>query len=115
MVNFSQRLRELRIRDNLTQSELAEKVGLSKSAIAMYEQGRRDPSFESQEDLADYFNVDLDYLIGRSDRTTLVMSSTDASPERRFLMDRIAKADGKKLNQYKRLMELVDEEETSNW
>lgn len=38
----------------------------------MYETGKREPDFESLELLADYFNVDIDFLIGKSDKPTIV-------------------------------------------
>ena len=115
MVKFSNRLKEFRLSHHMSQQELADKLGMAKSTISMYEQGKPLPSYEVQEQIADLFNVDLDYLIGRSDRTTIVMSGSDASPERRFLMDKIAKADDKQLSKIKKLMELIANEETDNW
>lgn len=115
MTPFNQRLRELRESNNLSQQQLAEIVGVSKSTIGMYEQGRREPSYEVEEALADYFNVDLDYLRGRTDKTTTIYPMRDTKPQRRFLMDRIAKADDKKLDKIKKLMELIEDEEADNW
>lgn len=115
MSSFSERLCELRTGRSLTQQQLAEAIGMSKSVISMYEKGKRMPSFEAQEQLADFFNVDIDYLIGRSNETTAVFPVSDASPKRRYLMDRIAKADGKKLDKIKKLMELIDDEEANNY
>ena len=63
---FGSVLRELRLRNNMTQRVLAEALGLSESAIGMYERGHREPDFETLETIADYFNVDMDYLTGRS-------------------------------------------------
>ena len=74
-MNFNERLTELRLARNISQAELAKKLGLSKSTISMYEQGRREPSFEIEELLADYFNVDLDYLRGKSELTTQIVDS----------------------------------------
>lgn len=64
---FSERLKELRLSKRLTLEQLGIKLGLSKSSINMYERGEREPSFENLEAIADYFNVDLDYLLGKSD------------------------------------------------
>ena len=41
----------------------------------MYETGQREPDFETLERLADFFNVDLDYLLGRTNKTTVIPSS----------------------------------------
>ena len=115
MSSFAERLYELRTSRGLSQQRLAEEIGMSKSSIYMYEQGNRLPSYEVQEIVADYFNVDIDYLTGRSDRTTVVMSANGANPQRRFLMDKIAKADDRKLDRIRKLMELIDDEEDRNW
>lgn len=66
MNSFSDMLVFLRRRDNLSQQELALKLGLAKSTISMYERGERKPSFEVLEQLADYFNVNMDTLLGSS-------------------------------------------------
>ena len=63
---FGKILRELRKENNLNQSELAKKIGLSASAVGMYEQGRRQPGLELINKIADLFNVSSDFLIGRS-------------------------------------------------
>jgi len=66
MAEIKDRIISLRNEKNLTQSQLAEELNISPSAIGMYEQGRRKPSYELLEELCDYFNVDMDYLTGRS-------------------------------------------------
>lgn len=66
MSSFAERLRMLRKREKLSQSALAEVLKISKSSINMYERGDREPGFETMEALADFFNVDMDYLLGRS-------------------------------------------------
>lgn len=65
MPQFSDMLKYFRKRSNLTQQELAEKVGLSRSRINNYEQGIRQPDFETAELFADFFNVDMDTLLAR--------------------------------------------------
>ena len=64
---FKERIKTLRLEKNLTQDELAKATGLSRSAIGMYESGSREPNFETLEVLADFFNVDMNYLLGRSE------------------------------------------------
>lgn len=65
-MNFNEVLKKLRIEHHLTQTELANKLGLSFTTISMYERGQREPDFETLEAIADYFNVDMDYLLGKS-------------------------------------------------
>lgn len=65
MASFKEMLKYLRNRDNLSQSELAEKLGVAKSTISMYEVGKREPDFETLEAIADLFNVDMNFLLGK--------------------------------------------------
>lgn len=64
---FGMVLRSLRTRNNMTQKQLADALGVSESRIGMYERCQREPDFEMLEAIADYFNVDMNYLTGRSD------------------------------------------------
>lgn len=50
----------------MTQRQLADTLGVSESRIGMYERCQREPDFEMLEAIADYFNVDMDYLTGRT-------------------------------------------------
>lgn len=67
MNKFGLRLRELRLINGFSQAALAKKIGVSKSSVNMYERNEREPGFETLEAIADTFNVDLDYLLGKSD------------------------------------------------
>lgn len=62
---FALTLRMLRLAHGLTQQELAEHLGISPVTISGYELGRREPSIEMLERIADYFDVTVDYLLGR--------------------------------------------------
>lgn len=62
--NFPSRLKELRLDAGYTQQDIADALGISKSTISMYELGNREPDFETLEVIADYFNVDMNYLLG---------------------------------------------------
>lgn len=74
MAQFDKILKLLRSEKNMSQQELADALGISKSAINMYERGERQPKFEILEQIADYFNVDMDYLLGRTSKTTKVIN-----------------------------------------
>lgn len=64
MENFATMLTYLRKNKGLSQEKLAKELGISRSALAGYEQGRRQPNFEIEETIADYFNIDLNTLRG---------------------------------------------------
>jgi len=69
MTNFTlgQRISELRKKRNMKQSDLAERLRVSTSTIAMWETGKRDPDTEKLNELASIFNVTTDYLLGRNE------------------------------------------------
>ena len=65
--NFSECLSALRKQSGMSLVALGEALGVSDEAVRLMEKGRRSPSFEVLIALADYFDVSLDYLVGRSD------------------------------------------------
>lgn len=67
MNTFPQRIKELRIANNLTQKEVANVIGMSLMAYAHYELGDRQPSLDTVNKLCDLFEVTSDYLLGRTD------------------------------------------------
>lgn len=67
MAKFNERLKLLRREAGLSQQDFAKQLGTSKSSINMYERGEREPGLETLEAIADYFNVDMDYLLGKSE------------------------------------------------
>jgi len=67
MGNFPKVLKELRRQSGLTQADLANKMNISRSSVGMYEKGEREPDFETLEAIADFFNVDMNLLLGKAD------------------------------------------------
>ena len=67
---FKNRLRELRLSRGLTQEKLASLLNVSKSRISMYENGNREPDFETLELIADFFNVNMSTLIDVSSKNS---------------------------------------------
>lgn len=65
MAEFKDILKFYRKLARLSQAELADKLGLAPSTISMYEVGRRQPDFETEEMIADFFNIDLNTLRGK--------------------------------------------------
>lgn len=74
MAQFDRILKLLRTEKKMSQQELADALGISKSSINMYERGERQPNFEVLETIADFFNVDIDYLLGRTTKTTKIIN-----------------------------------------
>lgn len=64
-MKFSTTLKLLREKKGISQTALANIIGVSRSTIGMYEAGLREPDFETFEAIADYFNVSMDYLHGK--------------------------------------------------
>ncbi|WP_339259304.1 helix-turn-helix domain-containing protein [Lysinibacillus sp. FSL K6-3209] len=61
------RLKYLRKSNNKTQQDIADILGITRPAYTAYEQGKRNPDYEILEKIADYYNVSIDYLLGRTD------------------------------------------------
>ena len=61
---LSKRLKELRIKNGLTQRELGERVNVTKVSICCYENGTRVPTLDTLTKLGDTLSVDVDYLLG---------------------------------------------------
>lgn len=64
---FSIRLKELRTKRKLTQSEFAKQFNISNGAIGNWESGKRTPDSDMLVKIANFFNVTTDYLLGNSD------------------------------------------------
>lgn len=74
MVDFGDRLKILRLKQKMTQDQLAERLGLTKSAISAYETNLRMPSYESLMAIARIFKVSTDYLLGLENRWLIDLS-----------------------------------------
>lgn len=80
--DFGNRLKELRVQSGMTQKQLAEKIGVTKSVISFYELRERTPSPEVLVKLAVEFKVTSDYLLGIEKRKSLDISGLDAEDEK---------------------------------
>lgn len=68
-MEFSERLKNLRKQAHLTQTEVAEKLGISQQAYASWERGIKKPTQDNLVKIAQILNVSIDYLIGTSDES----------------------------------------------
>lgn len=66
-ISFGKRLKELREKNNLTQKELAEKLGINAVTYLHYEKEQRQPSLELIADISVFYGVSVDYLLGLKD------------------------------------------------
>lgn len=64
-INFAQNVCELRKQNNLTQSELAKVLNTTQRKVSYWENGSVEPDLETLWLIADFFDVSVDYLIGR--------------------------------------------------
>ena len=71
MVNMGEKLKSLRIEKNLTQKQVADRIGLAISAVSSYESGTRYPSYDVLVKLARIFHVSTDYLLGMTDKRNI--------------------------------------------
>jgi len=67
MSTLSENLKKCRKDKNKTQREAAKEMGISELSYQNYELGRREPRIETLNKIADYFDVSIDYLTGRTD------------------------------------------------
>lgn len=79
MNNFGTILKKLRIQSNLTQKQLAERIGVTKSVVSYYESQERYPSPDILVKIAKVFHVTTDYLLGIDTKKTINVS--ELSPE----------------------------------
>ncbi|HJC49077.1 MAG TPA: helix-turn-helix domain-containing protein [Candidatus Anaerostipes avicola] len=94
-MGFDEILWKLRKKRGISQKKLAEDLGMSTGIIGMYESGKRKPSYEALEQIADYFNVSIDYLTGRDSKSVYYLDPDVAemaqeiydNPELRILFD----------------------------
>ncbi len=70
---FGTRLHTLRKERKLRQEDMAKQLGIARTTYAMYEQGNREPDYNTLIKLATFFEVSIDYLLG----TTKIRQVTD--------------------------------------
>lgn len=69
---FADRIKELRKRKKLTQMEFAKQFNVATGTIGMWETGKREPSSNTLIKIAEFFNVSVDYLLGKEEKTPTI-------------------------------------------
>lgn len=76
---FQERLRKLRIERDLSQDEVGQSLNLSGRTIGNYESGKRMPALDTLISLAEFYEVSIDYLLGRTDNRRLSSATAEMS------------------------------------
>lgn len=118
-MDFSTKLRNLRIRRGLTQMQLAERIGTSQAAITSYEQKRREPSFETIRKFAEFFNVPMSALLPSDDTVEedfvlQVSESLHTNSKLKLLFDRTRYMDEKDLDTILAVANAISRERENN-
>lgn len=109
MTNFSNRLKNLRREKGLTGQELGEIFNVTKTAISYWENSKTFPDELTLKKMAEFFDVSLDYLLGRTDKRNLEEKSD--SQENRMLkeFEGLSEESKKELEKYIKLLKIKDE------
>ncbi|WP_433595159.1 helix-turn-helix domain-containing protein [Lysinibacillus xylanilyticus] len=103
METLGKRIKYLREKDKISQIEFAKKIGVSNAVLSRYESGDRKPDYDTLQLIADFFEVSIDYLLGRTDTPSLTPEDQDEAEFQAF-------ANNPKLNVfYKELPESEEE------
>lgn len=97
-----------------TQEYMAKLFGVSVGAWRNWEQSINSPDTIMLARIADYFDVSVDLLLGRSEKPTAVPPAIDNRPDRRYLMDKIAKATPDQLEKLDKLWSIISDEDEHN-
>ena len=91
---FTERLKSLRKERNVTQTQLAKELNVSIGSVGNWETGARIPDIETFKILAEYFDVSVDYLLGRSEDKKIrptEIDESDLSEREKYLLSLLRK------------------------
>ncbi|WP_020618741.1 helix-turn-helix domain-containing protein [Paenibacillus daejeonensis] len=89
------RIAQLREAQGWTQEQTATLLGISRAALSHYEKNRREPDMETLSKFADLFKVSIDYLVGRTENSDMVLSE-----DTRSFVDRLELSDDEILEKF---------------
>ena len=111
---IGERLKQLRTEKKLRQSDIAEIIGVSRGAYTQYELGLSEPDLSTIQQLASFFDVSTDYLLGRTDERknqNINISDSDWPPEAKVLFRDVKKLTPEQLELVTKLVkEFIDED-----
>lgn len=85
------RIRELRKAKKVTMKDLGNIIGVAESTMSLYETGKRKPDPETLSRLADYFNVSVDYLLGRDEEQPQAAPKYSADQRKEIVLKKLEK------------------------
>lgn len=115
MTSFSERLKELRKKNNLTQQELADKVGTNRVNVTKWETGRTEPTLESIIKLAHIFEISVDYLLGNTDIHYPNFLTDSKTYKEKIPQEEIEKEITKQLGDIARLVGIYSKKNNITW
>ena len=106
-MNIGERMKKLRTRKGLSQSQLAKELDISDNSIGMYETGQREPGLEVLEKIANCFDVSMDYLVlGYSSDPIVLIGETSS-----YLATDKLRIDITNIGELKELLSDIEEKE----
>lgn len=75
--NFSDNLKEARLKSGLSQKDVAENIGVAKSTYSLYESGNREPNVNTIKKISDCLNVSADTLLGLDEKPLTIAAHFD--------------------------------------
>lgn len=97
MLSTGERIANIRRKLKLTQDGFAKKIGISRAALSHYEKDRREPDYETLNKIADYCEVTIDYLLGRSDDPILNKEQQEEYNELERIIESLPEDEKKKV------------------
>ncbi|MFG3611277.1 helix-turn-helix domain-containing protein [Rummeliibacillus stabekisii] len=87
MSSLGMRIKKLREQNNISQKDFAKKIDVSNVVLSRYESDERKPDYDTLEKIADYYDVSIDYLLGRSESPTPSLIDKDDEEFQAFAND----------------------------
>lgn len=86
-MNIGERLKQLRLQKKISQTDLAKHFNIARSTLSQYESNTRTPSDEMKLKFAEYYNVSIDYLLGKTENTEGRLTNKDTKDIQKDLKD----------------------------
>jgi len=111
----NENLKSRRKEKGYTQQSMSKALGVSLGAYRNWEQGINFPDKENIIKLTKLLETTSDFILGQTNNPDPKnYNSNNYSGKKKYLMDRIAKADDKKIEKFQKMMELIDDEENGH-